>query len=1331
MPIHHIFHVSDIHIRAGDSERSREEEYIQVFENLFQRLRAFPSLDESLIVVTGDIFHDKHRIGPPGIEMGVHLFQGLSSIAPTVVIRGNHDYRQDLPEEKDLISAIMKYKIPNLNYFNETGNYEIENIGFGIVAIQDALLPNSTSGTARTLPAFPPVRRFAPEITHRVALFHGSITKARLQNGTLYESSDGYPLDWFKEYDLVLLGDIHLQQVNRATKLSSSESVTEQSTQLATYMTQKGTWAYPGSLLQQDFGEPLLGHGFLHWDLENNYVTEHHIHNSHGTVKLQVDAQHALHLILQKELLPLETALSKPWFPQRIHVRVLGKGIKCNALLLDEIRRTLQDNGKVVLSISECYPPSVKSMGPRNEVVTTEQTEGSPYDIATLNNPETWTQFILENCKEPLVQENQSWTTWMSKPDTILIPPQGIPEALLSNIQDENDKVFKFVEGFLKGQEQQAKGSFQGTVTLKQVEWSWMFNYGPTNHYNFTECENKLTVLNAKNGCGKSNFFEIICYALFGEGFPSRDNTNYSTAIMNNQIPPNEYASTCIIFTINGKDYSIERIFGIKEGQGHTVAYKKGSPFLRSLPDYEIILQKTTKEIGKWLEGTIGDKNTFLASCMLTQDGDANFFAMEKSVQKKLIDNVFSLNSIQKLELLLKDAYRAHGSISKILNAYLVGKKDIKKSGTGSKEALQEQLEGLEGSLLELEGNLTSVHRAWSHLSPQTFQKDKAAYQAELALAPDDGEERVAYDMDYLKGIRAVLMSKVNPGATKALKPTGPVIVEEGLPKQIEKWSAELYATEFEGLEGPGDESLKTVAACRSVLDEKRIWQEGWNRMKGYPFAQEDAKGLLLAAEEEAKTFRGTRVAPWSFRDLPLFRGQLESLLETSDYKKAIADLETHEQEYPKVERAWKTCIEDHSRYSALVKEYETFPFNPACSACKAQPWKMALEDAKQQKVLLAEERKRLKPLMDAYDEQFSGLEEIQTLLKGQREGLALRLSLEERIENVESVNKWKILHENLERLRLACQFQEEATLWSTKEKGALLRLRTLLREMIETGSQWLKWYQWQTKERLQEVEASIQRVTLHQKRKTLLDIIGAFEPWTREQQLLEERQELQLRVGRVREELQRLEAADSESVRDALTVVDVRRELLGHLSVAFKGYREWLYTKKLGPLLQEAVSGLLKHVCESRPLFLEPEWLPAIDTFSWFLRDGASRTIIEKASGFQRFITGMAMRIAMSHLGICKIAYENLIIDEGFTACDTENLEKVPAFLKRLLSDGLYKGVMLATHLEDLKVCGDKQVSIERDVIRGVARLTFGTYLNVVPVKEPKKTKKVISVAA
>ena len=1328
MPIRSLFHISDIHIRAGDSERSREQEYISAFQNLFDLLKTFPTItNEGLILVTGDLFHNKHHIGPPGIEIAVQLLQGLSSIAPTVVIRGNHDYRQDMPNEKDLITAIMKYNIPNLHYFNETGNYEIENIGIGLVAIQDALLANATSGTAKTLPPFPSINDFSEDITHRVALFHGSITRARLQNGTLYESGDGYPLEWFDEYDLVLLGDIHLQQVNRATRIGFDGTVVGNATKLNTYRAQKGTWAYPGSLVQQDFGEPLLGHGLLHWDLAKNEVAEYHIHNAYGVIKLQVDSKESLNVILQKDtLMPLDTAMKMPWFPTQIHCRVLGKGVKCNALILDDIRRVLQDNGKAVLSISEMYPPT--TFGTKNELIESFHSEnqeskgGEEGDLGSLNNSETWIQFILQNCKDDLVQKNDMWTTWLKRPDTVLIPVEGIPSALLGPVQTQNDKLHKLVDAFTREQEQQERDAgIQGTVILKQIEWSWLFNYGPKNHYNFTEAESKLVVLNAKNGCGKSNFFEVICYALFGKGFPSRENTNYTTAILNSQIPDEENASTKIVFSINGKDYYIERIFRIHSNQ-RSIDYKKGSPCLTALPSYEIVKQGA-KAVKDWLDITIGSEDTFLASCMLTQDGDCNFFTMDKADQKKLIDNVFSLNAVQRLEMLLKEACKAHGTASENLQAYLAGRKERKAASNESKEVLEEQLEGIEGQLMELEGTIQTNHTKWSHLSPRTFSKDKAEYEAELSELHVEEGETITESLDKLKGERAVLTSKVNPAATYAVKPDWPMMTEDGLQKQIQIWTAELEGGGFKGLEGKPDLTLKSIAACRSFQDEKRIWLEGWKRIRGWPFPFEgDIKGELAKAEEAVKGFTGVTMTYYGTqKDLPNLRGHLEPMRDTKDFQERIAVLEKHEQEYPKIEGAWKTCLKDLNNYTALIKEYENFPFNPECSACKAQPWKAAFDDAKEQKVRLIEERKRLKPLMDAYDEEFTGLNEIQTLLKTERAALQRRTLLEEQIAAIESAAKRETLMKRADELRSTYQYRHELEEWTNREKGTLLQLRNLLKESVDKGTQCLKWYQWKVKERLTQVEQLIEVAGRVQKKRDLEGIIAAFAYWTKEQSLLNERQELQMTAGRLREEIQRLEAADGEAVRLALRSIDVRQELLKVLSVAFKGYREWLYTKKLGPMLQDAVSGLLEHMCEGRPLFLEPEWLGAIDTFSWFLRDGTNRTIIEKASGFQRFITGMAMRIAMSHLGICKVAYENLIIDEGFTACDGENLEKVPAFLKKLLSDKLYRGVMLATHLEDLKACGDKQVGIERDGITGLARLCVGTCITVEPPKEVK----------
>ena len=98
-------------------------------------------------------------------------------------------------------------------------------------------------------------------------------------------------------------------------------------------------------------------------------------------------------------------------------------------------------------------------------------------------------------------------------------------------------------------------------------------------------------------------------------------------------------------------------------------------------------------------------------------------------------------------------------------------------------------------------------------------------------------------------------------------------------------------------------------------------------------------------------------------------------------------------------------------------------------------------------------------------------------------------------------------------------------------------------------------------------------------------------------------------------------------------------------------------------------------------------------------------------------------MRIALGR--ICgHTVYKNLIIDEGFTACDLTNLEKVPAFLKGLLTD--YDGVLLATHLDSLKSVGHRQVVIQRNELTGVSRIQEGPFI-VVEMEEKKKRGRTV----
>jgi DNA repair exonuclease SbcCD ATPase subunit len=89
---------------------------------------------------------------------------------------------------------------------------------------------------------------------------------------------------------------------------------------------------------------------------------------------------------------------------------------------------------------------------------------------------------------------------------------------------------------------------------------------------------------------------------------------------------------------------------------------------------------------------------------------------------------------------------------------------------------------------------------------------------------------------------------------------------------------------------------------------------------------------------------------------------------------------------------------------------------------------------------------------------------------------------------------------------------------------------------------------------------------------------------------------------------------------------------------------------------------------------------------------------------------------------------YEQLFIDEGFTACDGPNLEKTPAFLRALL--GSYTSVLLATHLEELKSCGDHQVFIRRSDLSGIASITAGTVRIISPEAPVKRGKKLTHLA-
>lgn len=257
--ITHIIHLADLHIKTGDTFKSKYDEYETVFKNLFEDLSNFIPIiqNKAIIIIAGDIFHNKLKIESPGLKLVLTFLKNLGSISPVYIIRGNHDYRQEYPNEPDLIESLFSIDIPNVTYWNNTGHFIVSNIGFGLVSIQDALLKGNTSGITPELPNFPDPKYFDkyPQIKHKIALFHGAITKTKLPNGMIMDEKHTYPLQWFKGYDSVILGDIHLQQLHGVSQIKNKiKHNFKYSTEIDNYTyTDTQPWGYPGSLLQQNF----------------------------------------------------------------------------------------------------------------------------------------------------------------------------------------------------------------------------------------------------------------------------------------------------------------------------------------------------------------------------------------------------------------------------------------------------------------------------------------------------------------------------------------------------------------------------------------------------------------------------------------------------------------------------------------------------------------------------------------------------------------------------------------------------------------------------------------------------------------------------------------------------------------------------------------------------------------------------------------------------------------------------------------------------------------------------------------------------------------------
>ena len=457
MSLKRIYHIADIHIRNVQ----RHKEYRQVFEKMFEEIRQ-RGTEDSLIYLAGDIAHAKLEMSPELVKEISWLFTECSKHCETILIAGNHDCNMNNSDRLDVLSPIVEaLNLPNFHYLRDTQVYSVGGVDFAVFSIFDK---KDNWPKAETL--------FGNK---KIALFHGPVDNSQTDVGYVV-SSRHFTTDMFDGYDLALLGDIHKRQ----TMISPSGCKV----------------VYAGSLVQQNFGESLNGHGFLVWDVASLKYEAIDIPNDYGYYTLDVD----------NGVVPVVTDMPKN---PRLRVRLSNTDTADTKKVITEIKMRYGVDDFTIIRTDSF---NKQKTGNRLNKLDFE-------DISDINYQNT----LIKD----YVQRMMPFTTTADL------------DGLEAINRDINSRI--------------VQEEIHRNIHWKPIKFTFsnMFSYGENNKIDFAKVGG-LMGLFAPNASGKSSLFDAISFCLFDKC----SRAFKATHIMNNR----KTAFECHLhFQVNGMDFHISR----------------------------------------------------------------------------------------------------------------------------------------------------------------------------------------------------------------------------------------------------------------------------------------------------------------------------------------------------------------------------------------------------------------------------------------------------------------------------------------------------------------------------------------------------------------------------------------------------------------------------------------------------------------------------------------------------------------------------------------------------------------------------------------------------
>ena len=415
-------HVSDIHIRLF----KRHEEYRASFAAFYEKLRQ-NKVKNRAIVVAGDILHAKTDMSPEMVELASEFLRNLADIAPTLVIAGNHDLNLSNMNRLDSLTPIIKnLNHPNLHYLKHSDVYQIADVDIAVFSILDER------------EQWPSVHDCRKKVK-KVALYHGPVHGA--QTDIKYVITNRHvDNSTFDGFDMVLLGDIHKYQVLQ----ERSEG--------------KPVIVYSSSLIQQNHGELVHGHGWCTWNLADCTHVFKELVNEYGYYTLE----------LQDGKISFPTDM-----PKNVRLRLFTGN--ADTTLIKKTTAALRKRYNIIeLSINKNrYNQSGQTNRKGNHITT---------DVTNVNNQNT------------LIQD------WIERNH------QSVDDELMKKIIEVNNK--------LNAQISHEDHSRNIHWRPLHFTFSNMFSYGENNEINFQDMYGIHGIF-AQNASGKSSSMDALIFCLY------------------------------------------------------------------------------------------------------------------------------------------------------------------------------------------------------------------------------------------------------------------------------------------------------------------------------------------------------------------------------------------------------------------------------------------------------------------------------------------------------------------------------------------------------------------------------------------------------------------------------------------------------------------------------------------------------------------------------------------------------------------------------------------------------------------------------------------------